>query len=138
MTEGGYQARYYPGDLPREFFSLGLVSLTLTLINILCIIITGVLILRLKEVTSTKVPQKFQDFWSTDIKAHRDYYKAFRKEEGAERQPISTLQFEDLSCDDDQGDFYLKKFERYKSVVSLFTNLYVLLFYRRITVYLVC
>ena len=43
-----------------ESFLLGLVSLTLTLVNILCIILTGVLILRLKEVTPTKVPQKFQ------------------------------------------------------------------------------
>ena len=60
VTAGGYQARYYEDNLTMEFFALGLVSLTLTLINILCIIITGVLILRLKEVTATKVPQKFQ------------------------------------------------------------------------------
>ena len=57
------------------------MSLTLTLINILCIIITGVLILRLKEVTPAKVPQKFSHFWKTDVKAHRDYYKAIRKGE---------------------------------------------------------
>ena len=108
-TVGGYKPRYSE-DLPLESFLLGLVSLTLTLINILCIIITGVLILRLKEVTSTKVPQKFQDFWSTDVKAHRDYYKAYKKEEGAERKPISTLKFEDLpTCEDDQGEFYLNR-----------------------------
>ena len=58
-STGGYQARYSE-DLPLESFLLGLVSLTLTLVNILCIILTGVLILRLKEVTPTKVPQKFQ------------------------------------------------------------------------------
>ena len=107
---GGYEARYCSDDLPMEFFTLGLVSLTLTLINILCIIITGVLILRLKEVTSTKVPQmsRLADFWSTDVKAHRDYYKAFKKETERERKPISTLKFKDVSCDDDdQGDFYL-------------------------------
>ena len=67
-----------------ESFLLGLVSLTLTLINILCIIITGVLILRLKEVAPTKVPQKFQHFWRNDVKAHRDYYKAVRKEGGGQ------------------------------------------------------
>ena len=91
-----------------EFFALGMVSLTLTLVNILCIIITGVLILRLKEVTSTKVPQmsRLADFWSTDVKAHRDYYKAFKKETEGEWKPISTLKFEDVP-DDEEGDFYL-------------------------------
>merc|ERR1719208_699637 len=77
-TVGGYNPRYSE-DLSLESFLLGLVSLTLTLLNILCIIITGVLILRLKEVTAAKVPQKFQHFWRTDVKAHRDYYKAIRK-----------------------------------------------------------
>ena len=62
-TVGGYKPRYSE-DLPLESFLLGLVSLTLTLVNILCIIITGVLILRLKEVTPTKVPQKFRKFSS--------------------------------------------------------------------------
>ena len=106
MTVGGYQARYYQDDLAMEFFALGLVSLTLTLINILCIIITGVLILRLKEVTANKVPQKskISDFWRTDVKAHRDYYKAFKKEEVGERQAISTLNFDDV---DDEGNFDL-------------------------------
>ena len=107
---GGYTPRYSE-DLPLESFLLGLVSLTLTLINILCIIITGVLILRLKEVTPTKVPQKFQHFWREDVKAHRDYYKTFQKDGGAKRQsirqPIRTLKFENVTCDDDQGDFYL-------------------------------
>jgi len=52
-----------------------LTSLALTLLNILCIILTGVLILRLKEVTPEKIPQKFSNFWRKDIKAHRNYYK---------------------------------------------------------------
>ena len=88
-----------------ESFLLGLVSLTLTLINILCIIITGVLILRLKEVTPTKVPQKFQHFWRNDVKAHRDYYKAVRKEGGDKRQPLDGILTSDkIKQDQDDHD----------------------------------
>ena len=43
------------------------------------------------------------------MKAHRDYYKAFRKEEGGERQPISTLNFKNVPGGDDQGNFYLNR-----------------------------
>ena len=84
ITIVGYKPRY-SDDLSLESFLLGLVSLTLTLINILCIIITGVLILKLKEVTPAKVPQKFSHFWRTDVRAHRDYYKAIKK--GEKRGP---------------------------------------------------
>ena len=42
---------------------------------------SGVLILKLKEVTPAKVPQKFSHFWRNDVRAHRDYYKAIRKGE---------------------------------------------------------
>ena len=107
-TVGGYQHRYSE-DLSLESFLLGLVSLTLTLLNILCIIITGVLILRLKEVTAAKVPQKFQHFWRTDVKAHRDYYKAIRSKKGDERQPIDQDVYTD---NEDEGDF-----ETYNSIV---------------------
>ena len=101
---GGYNPRYSE-DLSLESFLLGLVSLTLTLLNILCIIITGVLILRLKEVTAAKVPQKFQHFWRTDVKAHRDYYKAIRKKKGEERKPLNGVISPDLYNDnEDEGD----------------------------------
>jgi len=84
QTVSGYE-HHYSSDLAVESFVCGLVSLTLTLINILCIIITGVLILKLKEVTPAKVPQKFSHFWRTDVRAHRDYYKAIKK--GEKRGP---------------------------------------------------
>ena len=61
-THNGYVFRHATDSFSLETFILGLVSLTLTLVNILCIIITGVLILRLKEVTPAKVPQKFSHF----------------------------------------------------------------------------
>ena len=98
---GGYTPRYSE-DLSLESFLLGLVSLTLTLLNILCIIITGVLILRLKEVTASKVPQKFQHFWRTDVKAHRDYYKATRQKKGLScRKPLDGVFSPDVYNDNE-------------------------------------
>ena len=79
LPDGTGYPLVYSENICMEAFYLGLFSLILTLINILCIIITGVLILKLKEVTPEKVPQKFSHFWRTDVKAHRDYYKAIRK-----------------------------------------------------------
>ena len=64
---------------PLECLWSGVVSLGLTILNILCIIVTGVLILKLKEVTPEKIPQQFSNFWRKDVRVHRDYYKAVRK-----------------------------------------------------------
>jgi hypothetical protein len=50
-------------------------SLALTLVNILCIIVTGFGILRLKEVTPEKIPQRFSNFWKRDVRAHRNFYR---------------------------------------------------------------
>lgn len=77
-TKSLYQPRY-SNDLSMESFYLGLISLALTIINIICIIITGVLILKLKEVTPAKIPQKFSHFWRKDVRAHRNYNKKIRK-----------------------------------------------------------
>jgi uncharacterized hydrophobic protein (TIGR00271 family) len=48
---------YYSEHQAAEAALLGLVSLALTLANILCIVLTGIAILRLKEVTPAKIPQ---------------------------------------------------------------------------------
>ena len=32
-----------------------------------------------------------EHFWRTDVKAHRDYYKAVRKEGGDKRQPLNGI-----------------------------------------------
>ena len=71
VSVSGYTPRYDNDNMPMEAFYLGLISLFLTLVNILCIILTGVLILRVKEVTSEKIPQKFAHFWTKDIREHR-------------------------------------------------------------------
>ena len=88
FTVQGYTPRYDNDNLPMESFYMGLISLVLTLVNILCIILTGVLILRVKEVTSEKIPQKFASFWTQDIREHRktiqkhkEYEEKIRKDD---------------------------------------------------------
>ena len=70
--------RLYSNDDRLEMFLLGLVSLALTIVNIICIILTGWAILRLKEVTPQKIPQQFSSFWTKDVKVHRDYLSTVR------------------------------------------------------------
>ena len=43
------------GDIPLELFWRGMISLTLTAVNILCIIIVGVLMLLVKQVKQNKL-----------------------------------------------------------------------------------
>ena len=49
----------------------GFISLFLTIVNIVCIIAMGVVILKLKEVTPKKIPQRFSSLWREHVKAHR-------------------------------------------------------------------
>ena len=79
FTVDGSTPRYDNDNMPLESFYLGLISLFLTLVNILCIILTGVLILRVKEVTSEKIPQKFAHFWTKDIREHRKDIRKHRE-----------------------------------------------------------
>ena len=98
-----------------ESFYLGLTSLALTLINILCIIITGVLILRLKEVTPEKIPQKFAHFWREDIKTHRNYNRRIRKEDAAAAGLLTELNSSMKSREAEnqlEGTFLHSMFER--------------------------
>ena len=72
----------YSDNQPLEAFILGVISLALTLLNIICIIITGIVILRIKEVAPDKMPQTFSDFWKTDVKARRGKYSRLEDEDG--------------------------------------------------------
>jgi hypothetical protein len=56
----------------------GFVSLALTIVNIICIILMGVVILRIKEVTPDKIPQRFSSFWQQHVKTHRNYLREQR------------------------------------------------------------
>ena len=68
----------YSKNFAVEAFAFGTVSLLLTIINIICIIVTGWAILRLKEVTPSKIPQHFSSFWKQDLKVHRDYLNTIK------------------------------------------------------------
>jgi len=98
FTVQGYTPRYDNDNLPMESFYMGLISLVLTLVNILCIILTGVLILRVKEVTSEKIPQKFASFWTQDIREHRktiqkhkEYGEKIRKDDPKAKSLASEI-----------------------------------------------
>ncbi|KAJ6646100.1 hypothetical protein Bhyg_01310 [Pseudolycoriella hygida] len=64
-----------------ELAILGSMSMTITLINIVSIYVTGILFLKIKEVApmSSKLQQKF---WKHDVKVARDYNKTFGTVEG--------------------------------------------------------
>ena len=69
------------------FLTESICSFLLTLVNIACIIVTGVIILKVKEVTSDKLPkleQRNQSFWKKDVKNHRDYNRTLYKRGGNE------------------------------------------------------
>ena len=61
-----------------EAFAYGFISLLLTIINIICIIVTGWGILKVKEVTPDKIPQHFSSFWKKDLKVHREYLNTIK------------------------------------------------------------
>ena len=92
-ANGTSYAPSYSDDPSAEAFLLGLVSLTLTLVNIACIIVTGIAILKLKEVTPDKIPQAFSEFWKRDVRAHRDYYSTVKLDPSGE---VGQLAGEDL------------------------------------------
>ena len=67
-------------DIPLELFLRGMVSLTLTVLNILCIIGVGVLILFVKQVTPESIPQRNASFWKTDVALNKEYELSRAKE----------------------------------------------------------
>ena len=67
------------GDIPAELFFRGAISLVLTGLNILCIVVVGVLILLVKQVTPEKIPQRNAAFWRKDILLNRQYEKSLQE-----------------------------------------------------------
>ena len=67
------------GDFTADAAVKGFFSLFLTIVNIACIIATGVIVLRIKEVTSEKIPQQHAAFFKEHIKTQRNYNKQERK-----------------------------------------------------------
>ncbi|XP_052080018.1 uncharacterized protein LOC127718108 isoform X2 [Mytilus californianus] len=58
-----------------ESVILGLISLSLTILNIVCIFVIGIIFLKIKEVApQTSVSDESRGFWKDDIKIARDSY----------------------------------------------------------------
>ncbi|XP_049536884.1 uncharacterized protein LOC125951848 [Anopheles darlingi] len=64
-----------------ELLTLGCMSMSLTLLNIFCIYIAGVVFLMIKEVAPV-VPKDQKQFWKHDIKIARDYNRTLHTNDG--------------------------------------------------------
>ena len=70
----------YTCNLAEEAAILGACSLLLTIVNIICIIIMALLILRIKEVVPLHQPNKeISHFFHHDVKVARDYNKTIQE-----------------------------------------------------------
>jgi len=76
----GYSSTY-SDNMVIESSMLGTFSLTLTVINILCIVIMGVIVLKIKEVAPDKTISDTKRFWKEDIKNVRDYNRTVHPNE---------------------------------------------------------
>ncbi|XP_008557358.1 uncharacterized protein LOC103578156 isoform X2 [Microplitis demolitor] len=63
----------YTDYLPVEFFCNGIISACLTFVNVICIFITAIIVLKIKEVAApyTSTPE-LRRFWQHDIRLVRD------------------------------------------------------------------
>ncbi|KAJ9597349.1 hypothetical protein L9F63_011789, partial [Diploptera punctata] len=77
-----------------ELAILGAVSLCLTLINIICIFVTGILILKIKEVAPRSSKEQ-EMFWKHDIKIARDYNRTVHGQD-AEDVGVSRPSMRDI------------------------------------------
>ncbi|GFU41877.1 uncharacterized protein NPIL_389212 [Nephila pilipes] len=72
MPPLNYEWNYYP-EMDKECALLGLVSLALALVNIVCIFLSALVVLKIKEVAPRTSVAKTSRFWKEDIKIVRDY-----------------------------------------------------------------
>lgn len=86
----------YTDYIPTEFFINGIISCTLTVVNVICIFITAIIVLKIKEVAApyTSSPD-LRRFWETDIREARRTNTLRRKNTSMfGSAPVST--YEDL------------------------------------------
>ncbi|KXJ83948.1 hypothetical protein RP20_CCG022483, partial [Aedes albopictus] len=83
----------YTNYIPTEFLINGIVSGLLTVINVICIFITAIIVLKIKEVAApyTSSPD-LRRFWETDIRTARTANRTTirRKQTGSEADVMST------------------------------------------------
>ncbi|XP_075979039.1 uncharacterized protein LOC142978460 [Anticarsia gemmatalis] len=99
-----YQPLYHD-YLPIEFAVNGIVSCCLTIVNVICIFITAIIFLKIKEVAApyTSSPD-LRRFWEQDIKVARESNRAnLHKAENDERAEL-VLENLDQGTDEDLKD----------------------------------
>ncbi|XP_059175726.1 uncharacterized protein LOC131955573 isoform X2 [Physella acuta] len=75
FIDNGFIPEYYC-DMARESAVLGVVSLLLTILNIICIIIMGIVVLKIKEVAPIRSgPTAEKEFFGEDLKIARESYQ---------------------------------------------------------------
>lgn len=76
VAPDGFQAFYFDNySMHKECAMLGTVSFCLTIVNIVCIVVAGTLVLKIKEVAPATSLPGTRRFWKHDIKVARDYNK---------------------------------------------------------------
>ncbi|XP_065303368.2 uncharacterized protein [Dermacentor albipictus] len=98
----GYSPYYFDKyNMHKECALLGVISFCLTVVNILCIILAGTLVLKIKEIAPSKSLQGTRRFWKHDIRVARDYNKTLG---GAAASNMGKLLEEWRKLDDKNGD----------------------------------
>lgn len=73
---------HYSNHQSVELAVMGLISMCVTLTNVICIYAMAVLFLKIKEVAGPSLPEsKYRQFWRHDIKIARDYNRAHTAQE---------------------------------------------------------
>lgn len=76
----GFQAYYFDNaNMHKECAVMAINSFCLTVVNILCIIIAGTLLLKIKEIAPESSMPRTQRFWKHDIKVARDYNRTLHE-----------------------------------------------------------
>ncbi|KAK8771143.1 hypothetical protein V5799_025612 [Amblyomma americanum] len=80
VAHPGFQAYYFDNaNMHKECAVMAINSFCLTVVNILCIIIAGTLLLKIKEIAPESSMPRTQRFWKHDIKVARDYNRTLHE-----------------------------------------------------------
>ncbi|XP_052893238.1 uncharacterized protein LOC128300999 [Anopheles moucheti] len=105
------KTQIYSENQGLELFTLGCMSMSLTLLNIFCIYLAGVVFLIIKEVAPV-VPKDQKQFWKHDIKIARDYNRTLHTNDGHSMsknlmQELTTLHHNNETTGGLRGDYLL-------------------------------
>ncbi|XP_049279883.1 uncharacterized protein LOC125762130 [Anopheles funestus] len=105
------KTQIYSENQGLELFTLGCMSMSLTLLNIFCIYLAGVVFLIIKEVAPV-VPKDQKQFWKHDIKIARDYNRTLHTNDGHSMsknlmQELTTLHHNNDTTGGLRGDYLL-------------------------------